>query len=497
MGHVTDVQDTTRSPSQTASHDAAILINTLPPNEEERLRGLYALELLDAGRIAQVEQICRLARDLFHVPAAMVTLIDRDRACFLATSGFERNDIPRNEAICSHAILSEKPLVISDALADRRFAASALVIGDPYLRFYAGAPLQFREGIRLGTLSVIDTKPRSISEPELEQLRVLAELIVSEFHTRKFAADLKRREALLGRAARLSRIAGWELDVESDTIKFNEEGLRICGIAGNGPVTRQDFLERFQDEDDRDRMRLALSSAATQGVPFDLETELVDGRGTRWVRMLAEPETVNGRIDRVMGVVQDITERKETAAQIEYLAYRDPLTGLPNRTQFHECLQRAMSAAHSTGSRHGLLLIDIDHFKTVNNSMGHFAGDALLSALAARLGPAMAPDHTLARIAGDEFAIIVPDVAGASDLAPVANAVIELLKQPIAHDGYALALGVSIGGAIFPDNGKTGVEILKNADIALYRAKADGRSRFVMFQELDAFGYRGPRAVAP
>jgi diguanylate cyclase (GGDEF)-like protein/PAS domain S-box-containing protein len=294
---------------------------------------------------------------------------------------------------------------------------------------------------------------------------------------------LKRREALLAQAARMSRIGGWELDLNSGSFNLSEEGRKICGIADGETVTKQAFLDRFQNDEDRARMRLALSNAGTRGKPFDFEAEIADGSGTRWLRTLAEPESVNGRVVRVMGAVQDITERKEAAAQIEHLAYRDPLTGLPNRTQFHERLQRAMSSAKSTDSRYGLLLFDIDHFKSVNDSMGHYAGDAVLSVLAARLQPAMAPGHTLARIAGDEFAIIIPDIHGPDDLLPTANAVIELLKQPIAHDGYALALGVSIGGAIFPDNGHSGSEILKNADIALCRAKAEGRGRFVMFQD--------------
>lgn len=458
----------------------------LPANEAERLRELHALDLFNADRIdqtKQVERICRLARDLFDVPAALVTLLDRDRARFVTTPDFKLADIPRSEAICSHTILAEAPLVIPDAHRDERFARNRMVVGAPFLRFYAGTPLQLRDGIRLGTLCLIDTRPRTMSEAELQHLRALADVIADECRARKAAADLRRREALLSQAARMSRIGGWELDVTTGALDLNSEGRRLCGIAGGAPVTVQALLARLQNEQDRARMHDALSSAAAYGRSFDLEAELADGSDARWVRILAEPEIANGRVGRITGAVQDVTERKEAAAQIEHLAYRDSLTGLPNRTQFHERLQNAMATARSSGQRHGLLLFDIDHFKTVNDSMGHYAGDALLAALAARLLPAIAPGHTLARIAGDEFAIIVPGVQGAADLAPIANAVLDLLKQPVAHDGYALALGVSVGGAILPDHGRSASEILKNADIALQRAKAEGRNRFVMFQE--------------
>jgi diguanylate cyclase (GGDEF)-like protein/PAS domain S-box-containing protein len=181
--------------------------------------------------------------------------------------------------------------------------------------------------------------------------------------------------------------------------------------------------------------------------------------------------TFNDRDGYLVAVV-DITERRKAEARIAYMAHHDGLTGLPNREHFQDRLKQALDQAR--GKRVGVLCIDLDLFKNINDSFGHPVGDRLLKQVAERLGQAIRGANLAARLGGDEFAVIL-----AADVSPIeasacATLLIELLSAPYEIDGLEMVIGASIGIALSPGDGQTSEELLRNTDMALYRAKSDG-----------------------
>jgi diguanylate cyclase (GGDEF)-like protein len=187
-----------------------------------------------------------------------------------------------------------------------------------------------------------------------------------------------------------------------------------------------------------------------------------------------------------VAVHEDITERRRTEAQISYLARHDVLTGLPNRMRFREHLELALLRMQR-GENFGVLCLDLDHFKGVNDTLGHPFGDVLLKAVADRLRQCVAEGDTVARLGGDEFAIIRVDVERPEEVNILALKLVEALAVPYELDGNEIIVSISIGIALAPDDGTSPAQLLKNADMAMYRAKADGRGTRRFFEpEMDA-----------
>jgi diguanylate cyclase (GGDEF)-like protein len=182
---------------------------------------------------------------------------------------------------------------------------------------------------------------------------------------------------------------------------------------------------------------------------------------------------------------EDITERRRAEKRIEYLAHHDPLTGLPNRASFDEKLEQQVRAAADGSTRFAVLCLDLDRFKQVNDVFGHAAGDTLLATVARRMQDAIG-DTFLARLGGDEFAIVAPAGAHPPKAAALAEKLLAAVVDEIVIDQQHLRVGLSIGVALFPDDGTDPDALTANADAALYRAKAEGRGTIRFFEaEMD------------
>lgn len=188
-----------------------------------------------------------------------------------------------------------------------------------------------------------------------------------------------------------------------------------------------------------------------------------------------------GRVLYHEGALQDISERRSAEARIHYLAHHDDLTGLPNRVMFKYRLQQAIAESARRGTLLALLLLDMDRFKAINDTLGHAVGDGLLKALAVRLSSCVRDCDTVARLAGDEFALILPDLAHAEDAARVAKKILNAFSPAFNIDGHELFMSVSIGIAICPLDGDNLDMLLRNADIAMYHAKEHGRNTFQFY----------------
>ena len=189
----------------------------------------------------------------------------------------------------------------------------------------------------------------------------------------------------------------------------------------------------------------------------------------------------DGSINKYVAIFSDITKRKEDEQQIWRQANYDGLTGLPNRALFLDRLSQALADAKR--ERHGiaLMFVDLDHFKLVNDTLGHSIGDMLLQEAAERLGACIRENDTVSRLGGDEFTIIVKGVDAASDAVTVAEKVITSLSRPFSLEGRQASVGASIGITLFPDDASDEGSLLRNADMAMYRAKENGRNTFAFF----------------
>ncbi len=188
-----------------------------------------------------------------------------------------------------------------------------------------------------------------------------------------------------------------------------------------------------------------------------------------------------GDITHYVAIFSDITERKAAQARIEYLAHHDPLTGLPNRSLLRERLEQEIGRARRAEGKLAVLFLDLDRFKTVNDSLGHAAGDRLLRDVADRLRHCLRDSDIVCRQGGDEFIVILPDLRSANDAAQVAQQIIAALQPPIDVGTQLVHTSFSIGIALYPDDGHTGSALLKAADLAMYDAKEGGRGAFRFF----------------
>jgi diguanylate cyclase (GGDEF)-like protein/PAS domain S-box-containing protein len=190
----------------------------------------------------------------------------------------------------------------------------------------------------------------------------------------------------------------------------------------------------------------------------------------------------DGKSRYMLGVIEDVTERKQSEAQISYIARHDPLTGIANRAVLHEKLEEALARLRRRQEAFTVLLLDLDGFKYINDTLGHAAGDDMLKELAQRLTAALRETDILARLGGDEFAIIQSGETNQREAAiGLAVKVLEIVAQPFDLDGHNVTVGTSIGIALAPEDGTAAGELLQKADLALYRVKSEGRNNYCFF----------------
>ena len=195
----------------------------------------------------------------------------------------------------------------------------------------------------------------------------------------------------------------------------------------------------------------------------------------RWWELSGTPMTDEyGTYSGFRGVGSDVTEQRESSEKIAYLARYDTLTGLPNRLMLNEALRDAMGYAQKWRTRCAFLMLDLDRFKAVNDSLGHQVGDKMLEKVSSRLKDLMGENNTCGRLGGDEFGIVIKDASAKGCVEGLARRVIASLSKPYDIDGHTLYVGASVGSAIGPRDGKSVEEIMRNSDLALYRAKDEG-----------------------
>jgi diguanylate cyclase (GGDEF)-like protein/PAS domain S-box-containing protein len=236
---------------------------------------------------------------------------------------------------------------------------------------------------------------------------------------------------------------------------------------GKFPASLHDLAERLKNRENFSNMLVQVSILGEE----------------RWWELSGTPiRDDRGRFTGLRGVGSDVTEKRNSSEKIAYLARFDTLTQLPNRLQLTEALGESLRYAEQWRTHCALLMVDLDRFKAVNDSLGHMAGDKLLAQVSARLKSLMGENQLCGRFGGDEFAIVLRDLHRADDVARVARQVIEHLSEPYQVDQQTLYVGASVGSAIGPRDGRTVEELMRNADLALYRAKDSGGGEHCKFE---------------
>ena len=321
--------------------------------------------------------------------------------------------------------------------------------------------------------------------PQLERsIRYAIGFAVERYQTLE---ALRRSEERYALAVRGANDGLWDWDLTTDRIYYAPRWKSILGYE-DGQIG-DSIIEWFDRVNPLDAERVkAEVSDHLAGKTSHLETEhrmLHDDGTYRWVltRGLAVRDD-QGKVVRMAGSQSDITQRKAAEYRLQHDAFHDSLTGLPNRALLLDRLGQAVARTkRRPDSRFGVLFLDIDGFKHVNDSLGHQTGDQLLIAISRRLESCMREADTVARVGGDEFIGLIDDVESAEVILGLAERILESLRAPFPLDGYEVVVTASIGVALGGVSDYTAEEIVRNADIAMYRAKSRGKSGFVVFDE--------------
>jgi diguanylate cyclase (GGDEF)-like protein len=456
----------------------------VPDNEAERLEDLRRLAFLYEEKAEDLERICEIARAHLGLRTAGISLVGGDEVRIISRRNIPIRTAPRAGSPAAFTILSDEIIQIPDMLADPRTADLPIVRGEPHLRFLVAAPLGLRRGVNVGVLSLWDTTPQSLSSEKIAMLRGLASIVCDMMRLHVLKSELARREAFLMEVADAAKVGGWEVDPATGALRLSRSALALCGFAPTAAPTLADVAQGFGGAAGG-RIIAGYRQLRDAGTPFDLEGEYRLPSGERrWLRVIGRAHMRGDHPERLVGALQDTTAQREAEAAIEHLAHHDPLTGLPNRLLFNSRLAEAIAQAKAASPPASLavMILDFDHFKDVNDIHGHAAGDALLEEAARRLTAELGPRNTVARLGGDEFGLIVRDLGGLDELIGRSKQLVELMKFRFEHDGAELGSSASLGVTLFPDDHADSGGLLKNADIALYLAKTEGRGRAAFFR---------------
>lgn len=343
-------------------------------------------DILDSTAETDFDNIAMLAARICGTEAAAISFLDGHRQWFKARCGLDACETPIGVSFCAHAIEQPDIFLVKDARLDPRFASNALVLGPPFIRFYAGMPIIASDGTPIASLCVIDPAPRPNGLTEIEEttLRVLAGQV---------QALLELRRTNLLRAAQAL-------------------------------------------------VKSALSK------------------------------------------------------ELRHAADHDVLTGLPHRGVFHRKLRAAMEDAERNDTRVALMLVDVDHFKQINDSLGHDVGDAMLRGFAVRLRAVLRKSDTVARLGGDEFGILLTGIRRDDQIAAVIRSLQSRLQEPIEYNGRMVDCRASIGVAIYPDHAATPERLSKCSDLALAEAKRTRNCTEIFTPDLAEEFERGSRMLA-
>lgn len=524
---------------------------TNPGTEKRRLAALDRLGILDTPPEERFERLTRIARQYYGVKTALFSIVDEDRQWFKSRQGLETAQTPRSVAFCDYAIRQDKILLVEDATLDPRFQKNPLVTGKPHIRFYAGIPVREPSGFKIGSLCIIDDKPRHFSEIDLDVLRSLASIVEDELERSYLASDDNEYVSVSHLSRAIHRAQNVFLTNDNEHAAFELMLGDLLALTGSqfgfvGEVLHQEddtpYLKigaitniawspetraLYQDVERRglifDRLDNILGQPMVTGeviVSSDLATDprrggLPSGHppistyigipvfsGDRQIGLIGLANRTGGykarlaeELEPLMQTVGNLIERKrlyqekrEHQKKLEQAANYDALTGLPNRRRLTELFEQELFEARQRNGVVSVCFIDLDGFKDINDEHGHAVGDAVLRSVAERLLCGVRAHDVVARLGGDEFVAILRDV----DDERVYARLLEAIRQPINYRHHVLQLSGSMGVTVYPDDDADADGLMRHADQAMYAAKEAGKNNYTLF-DLDSHFSRKER----
>lgn len=463
---------------------------------ERRVRELDRFQIVGTRREPELDGLADLARTLTGLPMAAIGFATNSGIWLKAVSGAVDGEAAADAPASAVRLMAEA--VGAPGLVELVCPADAPGIGH-----FIAQPLVVRPGLAVGVVAVFSDRQGQLTPEQIDGIGHIGRAVVDRLRlgrirlerTRERAtkrarnaeiaaqkSEIVRQRVLLEQTSRMARIGGWEYDVEADQLTWSPEVYRIVEMPA---VAKPSFAATLQFfvEADRERVTELFRRALDFGAGFECEATIRTGLG-RWrlVRCLCEPQTGrSGGVTGLVGTLQDISDRKAIEERIVYLARHDTMTGLANRAVFRERLEACLQPRESGRRRNiGLCMVDVDHFKTINDTLGHQAGDQILIEIGRRFAASLGERGTVARIGGDEFAIILDRIQSPDDVAAVGRTLMRAAAEPVVYGDESIPVSISVGVTIGA-TGDSAEDLLKDVDIALYEAKGRGRNRSVLF----------------
>ncbi|GAA3912463.1 sensor domain-containing protein [Litoribacillus peritrichatus] len=313
-------------------------------------------------------------------------------------------------------------------------------------------------------------------------------LLVRDISRQKETMEkLRHSKQLLTETGKLAKVGGWEL-FSDNTVFFTQETTSILKLTNN-QSDLDTFSSMFHDEHSH-LFSKSVEITLDTGEPLDLNLRTETENNTQWLRLQGNRKVNDEGRTVIVGAIQDITETKvaqdkllEHESHLQHLAHHDTLTGLPNRLLYNDRLHHAITRASRENYKLAVLLLDLDRFKNINDSLGHEIGDQFLKCIANRANECIRQSDTFARLGGDEFVVLLEDTPDIHDVVLVAKKLLKAISKPVQVENHNLHSTASIGISLFPDNGTHGDELLRCADSAMYQVKEKGKNNYQFYTE--------------
>jgi len=477
-----------------------------PFTETQRLDALRRTGLLDTEPEPEFDELVQIAAAICDAPISLISLMDESREWFKAAVGLNLRETSREVSFCQYTIRQATVMVIEDAARDPRFHENPLVTGEMGIRFYAGMRVQSPDGQPLGSLCVIDRKPRTLTTEQQAALNVLARQVNARIELRmqrlalqqaladaetartQLAASEQRFKAFMDAGPFLSVMK----DHEGRLVYYNQRFADRFGIRGNewiGYSSRDRFPPELAASTDA-HDQLVRSSGKLH--IFLEETRNPDGTSTHWRTykfpcVEADGTELLGMIGldvtkelaRENALSQSRTELEEANRLLTELAATDPLTGLANRRIFAERLDLEFNRSRRKKLALSVLLLDLDNFKQRNDTYGHDEGDATLRSFADLLRRTARETDLVARHGGEEFIVLLPE-ADEKEAVGLAQRILDAVR---IHPWNFAPVTVSIGASGLTDATPNAARLVTLADEALYASKREGKDRVVAYKD--------------
>lgn len=297
----------------------------IPKNEIQRLNELHSYNIIGALEHDDYDFLTRMAAEICGTKISLISLITEDKQWFLSHHGLKERETPKELAFCAHAINTPEDIfIIEDATQNEHFYDNPLVTGHPRMIFYAGIPLVNDNGYPLGTLCVIDDKPKKISDKQIDSLKSLANQVIQLLELRKKSLLLKEQNEKLNKinllfneSQRINKIGAWEYDISTGSIFWTDEVYQIHEVANDLIFDKSKAIE-FYHPDDRHIITNALENAITKGEAFDVQCRFITAKNNfKWVRSSGKILAEDGKTTKLFGTFQDITSLKESEQKFQ------------------------------------------------------------------------------------------------------------------------------------------------------------------------------------